>query len=707
MNGKVSEQMKEFPSVAIRMITLLILSFITFGIQQQVQASTDGTTTGSTMTASYLVTSSSTSEPTKLPACGGVYNASSGFITSPLYPRQYPPDQDCVYIINATIGYRITVLFLNFEVLDGSQGCTHDYLQIRDGGLITSPLMDTYCGTTLYRKLSSSNILWIKFHSDSSQSGAGFQIQYTTAVIPQTFFLFTTDYPRIYREELYAYSLTEISPSTGLQSPDGINYDQMKNYMYWINKAEKTIRSANMDGSNVRLFHNLGPDAVPAGMCLDALSRLIFYTDAGNKVIGMITMYSNTHRIVINSSLDMPKDIELDKHNGVMYWSDRGATPTIERANYDGTGRQTLVSGGEYLNQPNAIALDTNSGRLYWADGGTQKVGWVDLEGRNTKVIIHREGSRFCGMDIYLNDLFISDWGNETVKPQIYRYGTDGNYQHWVAESDVRLNDIRVYSEEAENKGPNGCGNNNGGCSYICIPTPGNRSKCLTDGTESTKGDGINTDSTMTARDLVTSSTTAIRDGIKTDSTMTARDLVTSSTTGDPTKLPGTESTSTKTVIITAVCVVVGVVVVIVVVAVVVFKLRWRENKPNIPLESLLDTPNPAFDAGDIIYGKRGCEQPETFKEKSLVLSRGKQALSYKGDYLTVTVVEDPSYDDLVSVHDADESSCQQPVTFTQGALLPYMANREQATAPSDGYSNLTDEEEHFYDEFLSSPETE
>lgn len=27
--------------------------------------------------------------------------------------------------------------------------------------------------------------------------------------------------------------------------------------------------------------------------------------------------------------------------------------------------------------------------------------------------------------------------------------------------------------------GPNGCGNNNGGCMFICIPTPGNGSKCL------------------------------------------------------------------------------------------------------------------------------------------------------------------------------------------------------------------------------------
>lgn len=54
----------------------------------------------------------------------------------------------------------------------------------------------------------------------------------------------------------------------------------------------------------------------------------------------------------------------------------------------------------------------------------------------------------------------------------------------------------------------------------------------------------------------------------------------------------------------------------------------------------------------------------------------------------------------------AGESSWQQPVTFNQGTQLPNMANREQASTPSDGYSNLSYEEEHVYDEFHFGHET-
>lgn len=50
-------------------------------------------------------------------------------------------------------------------------------------------------------------------------------------------------------------------------------------------------------------------------------------------------------------------------------------------------------------------------GRLYWTDIQTSTIGWVDVDGKNTSVILQSTGSRFFGMDIYLNDLFVTDWG--------------------------------------------------------------------------------------------------------------------------------------------------------------------------------------------------------------------------------------------------------------------------------------------------------
>ena len=52
------------------------------------------------------------------------------------------------------------------------------------------------------------------------------------------------------------------------------------------------------------------------GLAVDPVSRLIFYTDAGNDVIAMMTMATFALKTVINSSLDKPRAIVLDTADG-------------------------------------------------------------------------------------------------------------------------------------------------------------------------------------------------------------------------------------------------------------------------------------------------------------------------------------------------------------------------------------------------------
>lgn len=53
--------------------------------------------------------------------------------------------------------------------------CAYDYVEVRDGGAESSPLLGRFCG---YEKPgdvnSSSNQLWLKFVSDGSVNKAGF-----------------------------------------------------------------------------------------------------------------------------------------------------------------------------------------------------------------------------------------------------------------------------------------------------------------------------------------------------------------------------------------------------------------------------------------------------------------------------------------------------------------------------------------------------
>ena len=71
------------------------------------------------------------------------------------------------------------VLFSIFH-LQGDSGCNNDYLEIREGNS-TGPLVGRFCGSSLPSNYTSviGHILWIKFVSDASISGAGFRATFS------------------------------------------------------------------------------------------------------------------------------------------------------------------------------------------------------------------------------------------------------------------------------------------------------------------------------------------------------------------------------------------------------------------------------------------------------------------------------------------------------------------------------------------------
>lgn len=116
----------------------------------------------------------------EVPECGGVLDASeAGYITSPGYPLEYPPHQNCHWIINAPEPSQRIVLNFNphFEIerLD----CKYDYIEIRDGISDTADVLGRHCSNIAPAPIiSSGHSLQIRFVSDYAHQGAGFSLRY-------------------------------------------------------------------------------------------------------------------------------------------------------------------------------------------------------------------------------------------------------------------------------------------------------------------------------------------------------------------------------------------------------------------------------------------------------------------------------------------------------------------------------------------------
>lgn len=82
----------------------------------------------------------------------------------------------CFYLMELII---FASLLRSFN-LQGDSSCDNDYLEIREGNS-TGALVGRFCGSSLPSNYTSvsGHILWVKFVSDSSDSGAGFRATFS------------------------------------------------------------------------------------------------------------------------------------------------------------------------------------------------------------------------------------------------------------------------------------------------------------------------------------------------------------------------------------------------------------------------------------------------------------------------------------------------------------------------------------------------
>uniref|UniRef100_A0A3B5AXX3 Cubilin n=1 Tax=Stegastes partitus TaxID=144197 RepID=A0A3B5AXX3_9TELE len=145
--------------------------------------------------------------------CGGDLVMESGAFNSPNYPDPYPPNVECVWTITSSPGNRVQLSFIVFH-LQGDSGCQKDYLEIREGSS-TGPLVGRFCENSLPSNYTSvvGHVLWVKFVSDASISGAGFRATfshlYGVDVVGESGQIASPLYPRIYPNNAhYRWTIT-------------------------------------------------------------------------------------------------------------------------------------------------------------------------------------------------------------------------------------------------------------------------------------------------------------------------------------------------------------------------------------------------------------------------------------------------------------------------------------------------------------------
>ncbi|CAN7938348.1 unnamed protein product, partial [Ixodes hexagonus] len=111
--------------------------------------------------------------------CGSTLTKPRGSLQTPNYPYGYPHNTECLWHIQAPLGQRVHLTFVDVS-METASGCPFDFVRVHGGPDLTSPVITEICGSsTAPRELTShGDALTIHFRSDSSIEGKGLRANY-------------------------------------------------------------------------------------------------------------------------------------------------------------------------------------------------------------------------------------------------------------------------------------------------------------------------------------------------------------------------------------------------------------------------------------------------------------------------------------------------------------------------------------------------
>jgi hypothetical protein len=222
----------------------------------------------------------------------------------------------------------------------------------------------------------------------------------------------------IERADLDGVNRKTIVPPGATFTPKQLHLEKESGKLYWSDREGMRVMRANLDGSELETLVQTGEGDADrrdltkwcVGIAVDPDRGHIYWTHKGpdNAGVGRLCRagidipkgQSATTRQdieVLYDGLPEPIDIELDRENRLIYWTDRGDPPrgnTVNRAPMDAgrEGRPAPEILFTHLMEGIGIALDLKGGRMFMTDLGGS-VYSARLDGSRPTVLLMAQGN--------------------------------------------------------------------------------------------------------------------------------------------------------------------------------------------------------------------------------------------------------------------------------------------------------------------------
>ena len=222
----------------------------------------------------------------------------------------------------------------------------------------------------------------------------------------------------IERADLDGRNRKIIIPEGGTFTPKQLHLDKKNGRLYWSDREGMRVMRSNLDGSDIETLVETGHGDADrrdankwcVGITVDAERGQIYWTQKGPDDAGQGRIFRANVEIpkgqtaanrkdidLLFDNLPEPIDLELDHHNRVLYWTDRGDPPrgnTVNRSSVDGEPKQHKPSEIliTHLMEGIGITLDLRGDRMFVTDLGGS-VYSAKLNGSEKRTLLYAQGN--------------------------------------------------------------------------------------------------------------------------------------------------------------------------------------------------------------------------------------------------------------------------------------------------------------------------
>lgn len=258
------------------------------------------------------------------------------------------------------------------------------------------------------------------------------------------------------------YMIDVVLPLPPISNVIALDVDLVTGYIYWADTVEDVIMRASQDGERIEQIVGESIDNVD-GLVIDSAGRKIYWTDSGRHSIEVSELDGSNRKVLVWQDLESPRGICIDYLDGYLFFSDWGSKPRIERADMDGERRSRILTNN--IGWPNGLAVDQKM--LYWTDAQLNHIESCDFNGNFRKKIITSLAHPY-GITVSKTHIYWTDWKTNALHAAEKLNSTAKSI---VAKNLEGLMDVKVVQNQGQHF-ENACGNNNGGCSHLCIRKP-------------------------------------------------------------------------------------------------------------------------------------------------------------------------------------------------------------------------------------------